>query len=124
MAWPVDARPNREGRVIPTETQPPPEPGHADTLVPSAGRSKETQASEANQEEPSRLQSAMLENGGNARDLNRSIYADPDSKSDETARPWYPKPPKVLMEDKNAIPLELRLQIQLYATNEYVLEIE
>ncbi|KAI9066431.1 alpha/beta-hydrolase [Trametes sanguinea] len=31
---------------------------------------------------------------------------------------WEPKPPKVLMEDPNATPLELRAQIQLYATTE------
>lgn len=33
---------------------------------------------------------------------------------------WEPKPPKVLMDDPNAIPLELRAQIQLYATTEFV----
>ncbi len=33
---------------------------------------------------------------------------------------WEPKPPKVLMEDPNATPLELRSQIQLYATTEFV----
>jgi hypothetical protein len=31
---------------------------------------------------------------------------------------WEPKPPKVLMDDPQAVPLELRAQIQLYATNE------
>lgn len=31
---------------------------------------------------------------------------------------WEPKPPKVLMEDPSAVPLELRSQIQQYATNE------
>ncbi|KAI0368056.1 alpha/beta-hydrolase [Pilatotrama ljubarskyi] len=31
---------------------------------------------------------------------------------------WEPKPPKVLMENPNATPLELRAQIQLYATTE------
>lgn len=31
---------------------------------------------------------------------------------------WEPKPPKVLMEDSDAVPLELRAQIQLYATTE------
>jgi hypothetical protein len=33
---------------------------------------------------------------------------------------WEPKPPKVLMDDPAAVPLELRLQIQLYATTESV----
>ncbi len=31
---------------------------------------------------------------------------------------WEPKPPKVFMEDPDATPLELRSQIQHYATNE------
>ena len=38
----------------------------------------------------------------------------------EQAKSWDPQPPKVLMEDPDAIPLELLTQIQLYATNEYV----
>lgn len=37
---------------------------------------------------------------------------------------WEPKPPKVFMDDPNAKPLELRSQIQLYATNECVLRSE
>lgn len=32
---------------------------------------------------------------------------------------WEPRPPKVLMEDPNKVPLELHSQIQLYATTEY-----
>jgi hypothetical protein len=31
---------------------------------------------------------------------------------------WEPKPPKVLMEDPSAVPLELCSQIQQYATTE------
>lgn len=31
---------------------------------------------------------------------------------------WEPKPPKVLMNDPNAVPLEVLAQIQQYATNE------
>ncbi|THH16438.1 hypothetical protein EW146_g4194 [Bondarzewia mesenterica] len=37
---------------------------------------------------------------------------------DEDLEKWEPKPPKVLMEDPDATPLELRAQIQQYATNE------
>lgn len=33
---------------------------------------------------------------------------------------WEPKPPKVLMKDPKEKPLELRSQIQFYATNECV----
>lgn len=34
---------------------------------------------------------------------------------------WEPKPPKVLMEDPASVPLELRSQIQQYATTEYAI---
>lgn len=49
----------------------------------------------------------------------------PEALSDDTgpeyaAGSWEPKPPKVLMDDPHARPLELRSQIQLYATNECV----
>ena len=43
-----------------------------------------------------------------------------DSKYDIAMDFWEPKPPKVLMEDPNATPLELLAQIQLYATTESV----
>lgn len=39
--------------------------------------------------------------------------------SDDVRSFWEPKPPKVLMKDAEAQPLELKGQIQLYATNEY-----
>ena len=45
---------------------------------------------------------------------------DTDADYDEALSFWEPKPPKVLMEDPNEAPLELRSQIQLYATNEWV----
>ncbi|KAL5530703.1 hypothetical protein ACEPAF_6961 [Sanghuangporus sanghuang] len=118
MVWPIDARPNREGRIIPSESQPVPKPGHTDTLVPSVGRVSEEQASKADRTEPSLSQAEMLENDGDAREANRSVYVDPKRTDEETIRSWYPKPPKVLMENPNAVPLELRAQIQLYATNE------
>lgn len=37
---------------------------------------------------------------------------------DEDLEEWEPLPPKILMEDKNAVPLEMRSQIQMYATTE------
>ncbi|KAL5508275.1 hypothetical protein ACEPAH_5894 [Sanghuangporus vaninii] len=118
MVWPIDARPNPEGRIVPSESQPPPKPGHTDTLVPSRERVSEEQASKADGTEPSLSQAEMLENDGDAREANRSVYVDPKRTDEETIRSWYPKPPKVLMENPNAVPLELRSQIQLYATNE------
>lgn len=43
---------------------------------------------------------------------------DEETKKTRGESDWVPKPPKVLMEDPNATPLELLSQIQLYATNE------
>lgn len=43
---------------------------------------------------------------------------DEETKKTRGESDWVPKPPKVLMENPNATPLELRSQIQLYATNE------
>lgn len=41
-------------------------------------------------------------------------------RSKEAKESWEPKPPKVLMENHEETPLELRSQIQMYATNECV----
>lgn len=40
---------------------------------------------------------------------------------EEDLESWEPKPPKVLMENPHVVPLELRSQIQMYATTEYAL---
>ena len=50
---------------------------------------------------------------------SQQAIRDGDPDYDEKLSFWEPKPPKVLMEDPNEPPLELRAQIQLYATNEY-----
>lgn len=52
---------------------------------------------------------------------SRPSKQESSTSQESDASSWMPKPPKVLMEDDNATPLELRSQIQLYATNEYVL---
>ena len=49
---------------------------------------------------------------------DRGKRAQDESSPDYDPDFWEPKPPKVLMNDPNARPLELRSQIQLYATNE------
>lgn len=41
-----------------------------------------------------------------------------DPEYEDALSYWEPKPPKVLMKDPNEQPLELRSQIQIYATNE------
>ncbi|EJD01135.1 lipase/esterase [Fomitiporia mediterranea MF3/22] len=117
MHWPVDALPRNHDRIIPSESPPPPKPGHADTLLPNANRV----AKEALDEDRSNsniAQKDMLNYDGDAREINESTRTLPEQPDEKEARSWYPKPPKVLMEDPNAVPLELRSQIQLYATNE------
>lgn len=49
---------------------------------------------------------------------DRGKRAQDESSPDYDPDFWEPKPPKVLMNDPDAKPLELRSQIQLYATNE------
>ncbi|PCH41474.1 alpha/beta-hydrolase [Wolfiporia cocos MD-104 SS10] len=192
--WPVHPQPNEgRARVIPTQTNPPPQPGHADTLQPneqrlkeqveerveagskrgeaaSAGDLKESERAIGSQEEmlesdgvdapnknetdkadqaedgkgnaehdahssrnehPSNDPSADLglAEGGHdqtngalpASDPTRDRHEDDvkaDPSYDAAVDFWEPKPPKVLMDDPKAKPLELRSQIQLYATNE------
>ncbi|TFY78435.1 hypothetical protein EWM64_g5576 [Hericium alpestre] len=57
--------------------------------------------------------------GGKERRLAAVEDNDPDVWED--IEDWMPKPPKVLMEDPNETPLELRGQIQQYATNEQLM---
>ncbi|KIK67942.1 hypothetical protein GYMLUDRAFT_36749 [Collybiopsis luxurians FD-317 M1] len=119
--WPVDPVPPKGGRVCPTESNPPPKPGHADTLHPSAERIQKDRSEDT--AEPVKSQEEMLQqpesstppeapkpSGSDKPEANDEEYDDIDL--------WEPKPPKVLMEDPNAVPLELRSQIQQYATTE------
>ncbi|KAI0921632.1 hypothetical protein AcW2_006545 [Taiwanofungus camphoratus] len=151
--WPVQARPEGgRARVIPTGTNPPPKPGHADTLRPSSDRladqvEERLEASNERDEEvhaadltenPSAInsqQEMLAENSdkspsgskGRAGCMNKNLPAR-NSKTqfeDGGADPgdaaldfWEPKPPKVLMDDPKEKPLELRSQIQIYATTE------
>ncbi|KAI0824710.1 alpha/beta-hydrolase [Trametes gibbosa] len=135
-------------RAIPTSTKPPPQPGHADTLKPDRdrvvdqlaermengsanGKDDHAADTQGNPEEvPS--QREMQKDGGidtpglgatpirdsdaSVKDDGRECSKDPAYESAEEF--WEPKPPKVLMDDPNATPLELRAQIQIYATTE------
>ncbi|KAI0650222.1 alpha/beta-hydrolase [Trametes meyenii] len=150
--WPVHPKP--EGgytRAVPTQTNPPPQPGHADQLKPDDGRLTdqaelrlEQSIQKGEEVHPADLQDKPEDIGsqnemlaqGNAH--HTTAHSEPtaeggparsgfqDSKRDgkgdlnyDLSRDfWEPKPPKVLMEDPNATPLELRAQIQLYATTE------
>lgn len=137
-------------RVIPTKTKPPPQPGHADKLKPNTEevvnqirerlrqtmeRGEEVHSSDL-QDDPTEIlsQKEMQSQGGvdvshgATPPTDGSSTAGADDENTESANEnldialdfWEPKPPKVLMEDPNAVPWELRAQIQLYATTEYV----
>ncbi len=137
-------------RVIPTKTKPPPQPGHADKLKPNTEevvnqirerlrqtmeRGEEVHSSDL-QDDPTEIlsQKEMQSQGGvdvshgATPPTDGSPTAGADDENTESANEnldialdfWEPKPPKVLMEDPNAVPWELRAQIQLYATTEYV----
>ena len=136
-------------RVVTTQTDPPPQPGHADTLKPNAGEAADQvhqrlkQSVERNEEVHSAdlkdypdgapRQQEMQEKAGvdatsgsttpvdSSRPSPKPKYErDSDLDTDVALDFWEPKPPKVLMQDPNATPLELHAQIQLYATTEYV----
>ncbi|KZT13024.1 alpha/beta-hydrolase [Laetiporus sulphureus 93-53] len=205
VTWPIHALPtDGRARAIETQTNPPPKPGHADTLRPSdtrfetqmeclqqmrekgeevhAGDLKEGKEKLGSQQEmlhsfgtstsgrcrsddnlsgedtPFPIQDNLatphsqvkatygptLENGD---EQPEDVNAGSDKQDHEDAQGsskrfpaaandnggehrnrewnddavidfWEPKPPKVFMDDPNATPLELRSQIQLYATNE------
>lgn len=58
-------------------------------------------------------------------DMGSSTAGTPEGSPDPGADEydldvWEPKPPKVLMDDPNAIPLQLNSQIQVYAATECV----
>ncbi|KIY74201.1 alpha/beta-hydrolase [Cylindrobasidium torrendii FP15055 ss-10] len=104
--WPIDLLPGKDGRARESITGPPPKPGHADTLEPTQDRlDAEGDSGDAS----SQPQKDMLE--------DNSI---PSTDTDDAVLDidFEPKPPKVLMKDSTAVPLELCAQIQLYAMNE------
>lgn len=134
VVWPVIPHPQGKGRIIPTETPPPPKPGHADTLKPDTERNRHSERDRI----PNVSQAEMLEINEKARGsphvLSHASLTEFGAQSSNNGGPcqsssssaiehrendsWEPRPPKILMEDPNATPLELRSQIQLYATNE------
>ncbi|KAK0468142.1 uncharacterized protein EV420DRAFT_1503082 [Desarmillaria tabescens] len=112
--WPVDLLPPKDGRVQPAKSEPPPEAGHADILKPSAARLQLEQRKKEN------AQSSSLKN---VHATETSVTSDQGRHRDDLPKgilhgDFQPKPPKVLMDDKNDFPLELKSQIQLYATTE------
>ncbi|KAF9006563.1 hypothetical protein BDQ17DRAFT_1302956 [Cyathus striatus] len=139
--WPMDPLSKDGRRIVPTTTNPPPEPGHTDTLKPSIKRLEEEERADIpSSGEALKTQEEMLEGRPPVRVLSDSgigtmsdlkdeessnsnigslkVEVDKKPENDCDVESWEPKPPKLLMENPNAVPLELRSQIQQYATTE------
>lgn len=131
----MDPLPKGDGRVVPAKSNFPPKPGHADTLKPSQrrveddaenrkditvdGEKVESQAEMLRQDAPPQEKMGDEVNSGEMEHSRRPSEKDvKEDAADYDIDFWEPKPPKVLMEDSETVPLELRAQIQLYATTE------
>lgn len=142
--WPLDPLPLTP-RIAPTITNPPPLPGEADTLKPTAERAE---VEEEKHDVPQgnhkvETQEEMLEkyrDSPPSREVGLdSTYSHlvgiandgpepgkdghiPEASGERTMEgakdDWEPKPAKILMENDTQTPLEIRSQIQLYATSE------
>lgn len=154
-------------RIAKAETNPPPLPGHADALNPTAGKQKiiqegrdvpadgfpvETQEEmldkypdksdpssreideawhHPNPKQGGQAQSTSARQSVDGKEPSPRDPKDPgfvgdvpisplghNASGDGDAEYWEPKPPKVLMDSKDKVPLELRSQIQQYAMTE------
>lgn len=117
-----------------TKSPPPPKPGHADTLKPRLNKAENEEeaprdsgpihsemldsVSGSSRTLPSGARNTVADGEANGRSDGSSISSHSTDSSSGNDGGGQPKPPKILMEDPSATPLELRSQIQLYATNE------
>ena len=72
---------------------------------------------EVGEEKGSGMRRSEEPDASSGADVRVESSGDPSLRTEDLSR-WEPKPPKVLMKDPDAIPLEIRSQIQQYATNE------
>ncbi|EGO02176.1 hypothetical protein SERLA73DRAFT_49053 [Serpula lacrymans var. lacrymans S7.3] len=115
VLWPVDVIKDG-GRVTKAQSNPPPKPGHADTMWPEQGRVKKMMKRSQDKRGTYKVESSLPHGEGlidGRGPDSRPSLPDPDDIDF-----WQPKPPKVLMKDPHSVPLELRSQIQQYATTE------
>ncbi|KAG6915654.1 hypothetical protein DXG01_010524 [Tephrocybe rancida] len=124
--WPLDPLPKDGGRVVPSLSTPPPKPGHSDTLKPTKSRvsNDDSNINTGNRIETQRQMlkdstpSSSGESSGSHENQNTKTVGAGERTPDYDIDRWEPKPPKVLMDDPDAIPLELHAQIQFYAATE------
>jgi len=110
----------------------PSKPGHTDTLRPSKPRLQEVEKSEGTAGKmrsqlemlqvnvPDAIETSAGEEKSNSHSSSDSCRFAVSGEDAYDVDFWEPKPPKVPMDDPEAVPLELRSQIQLYATTESV----
>lgn len=107
-----------------SQSSPPPDPGHADTLRPSDERLN-AESSSHGPEGLMASQEEMLSHNGSKNERTNAKPAESPAEDgqhhgdDGVFEAYEPKPPKVLMNNRDDTPLELRSQIQIYATTEY-----
>ncbi|KAH0587778.1 hypothetical protein H2248_006536 [Termitomyces sp. 'cryptogamus'] len=118
--WPLYPLPKDSGHVISTRSNVPLKPGHADTLKPTPGRIHDVDntdddviSGERVQAQKQMLSESLKEDASSAEGKGSKTEVK-EYVLDYDINFWEPKPPKVLMEGS----IELRAQIQLYATNE------
>ena len=131
--WPSPCSPPEGGRLATASSNAPPRPGRSDILKPTKHREKRNQ-SETTYGPGVHVQSQqeMLESCPSptptrtSREIGDSVLSgriDVGDSGSSTLDPedddlLEPRPPKVLMENSNVTPLEVRSQIQMYATTE------
>lgn len=117
----MELLPPKGGRITKATSHPPPEPGHADTLQPSAER-VESDLKRDGSPDKVETQGEMLESYPGSSEASSSSDTTKgksrEKPDDDDFEKWEPLAPKILMEDMDAVPLEMRAQIQMYATTE------
>ncbi|KAF9472963.1 alpha/beta-hydrolase [Pholiota conissans] len=130
--WPIPTQVEPGGRIVSTASNLPPKPGNVDTLKPSPSRIdlKQTRKDSVfGPGETVQTQEEMMDSSNSTPSNHESNSKLSSNQSDQIAAAlqrrdldhWEPKPPKVFMENPNAQPLELRSQIQMYATTEQLI---
>jgi hypothetical protein len=146
--WPIPTIPENGGRMVESVSNPPPKPGLPDTLKPQPNRADELnkQKKEYAPGEHIQCQAEMLEDKQGEEKVDSFVHPPRDDKPGENpmsksssdtsatkveqypengngdckedAKDWEPRYAKVLMDNPNSTPLEIRSQIQMYATTE------
>ncbi|KIM46374.1 hypothetical protein M413DRAFT_17043 [Hebeloma cylindrosporum] len=124
--WPVPTQPESGGRVVPTVTTDPPKPGNSDTLKASPFSQERTgkgskfygPVETLQMDDRNSPDSPTVSHPDSSPRTKAAEGTETIPEEDHNINHHEPKPPKVLMENPNTPPLELRSQIQMYAATE------